>query len=50
MQSDEGEKKELNQHNLNDSCIVINTADDISMLACMWWHSTGRERGGEREK
>lgn len=28
---------------------MINTADDISMLACMWWHSTGRERGRERK-
>jgi len=49
MQFNEGEeeKKEENQHNLNYSSIVITAFDDISTLACMWWHST--QRGRERE-
>jgi len=36
MQFAEGEKKkEENQHNLNDSRIVITASDNISTLACM---------------
>ncbi len=45
MQFDEEEeKKEENQHNLNDSCIVITAFDDISTLVCMQWRSIVRER------
>jgi len=44
MQFDEEEKKEENQHNLNDLCIVITAFDDISTVVCMWWRSIVCER------